>query len=374
VQFFLGSQMLTNGTYHFLSLPTLSIFSGFTNGAVYYTTNGSAPSLASTPYTSPFLVTTSATIRAIGYSEDFAQSDQADPVNIIVPPVYSLTATSTVGGSVTIAPEGGIYYSNTVVTVTATPTNGWTFLYWLGDATGSSNSANVIMGGNRNVHAVFGTTLSTSVTGNGEIILSPPTGPYPYGTVVRLTGVPQLGSYFENWGNAASGDTNPLYFTISNPAPTVSGSFVELPDGQAGLTVAITGRGHVNVDPGSNVYATNSSVTLTAMPDAGETFRYWSGDASGTQNPLTLEMTHSRLVVANFTGPFKLNAIGLSPAGFRMTVGESFGNYQVYGSTNFVNWTGLGSVSNGVPLTLFTDLSVNATNTIPRGKYYRASP
>jgi len=41
-------------------------------------------------------------------------------------------------------------------------------------------------------------------------------------------------------------------------------------------------------------------VTLTASPAALQAFDSWSGDASGTQNPLTLVMSQSRIVTANF--------------------------------------------------------------------------
>src|SRR5438445_752927 len=71
VELFNGSLMLTNGTYSYISPPTLTIASAFTNGSRYYTLDGSTPSFASMLYTGPFTVSNSATVRAIGYSADF---------------------------------------------------------------------------------------------------------------------------------------------------------------------------------------------------------------------------------------------------------------------------------------------------------------
>src|SRR5207245_1135840 len=105
-----------------------------------------------------------------------------------------------------------------------------------------------------------------------------------------LTGVPQTGSYFGSWGNAASGNSNPLYFFVTNANPTVSSIFGPTPSGQAALTVLITGQGVVNVNPRANIYSTTQTVTLMAVPDSGQSFLGWSGDAAGTANPLSILM------------------------------------------------------------------------------------
>src|SRR5439155_7165759 len=142
----------------------------------------------------------------------------------------------------------------------------------LGDVSGTNPSVNVSIERDKHIHAAFGTTLSTTVSGNGSIQLSPPGGFYPIGTIVRLTAVPQPGNYFGVWGNAASGNTNPLYFTIAAPTQTVSSIFAATPAGQAALTTLINGRGRVNVNPRANLYTLNQTVTLNPLPDAGETF------------------------------------------------------------------------------------------------------
>ena len=65
---------------------------------------------------------------------------------------YTL-ATSATNGSIEMNPPGGVYTNGTVVTLTATPSNGYTFASWSGDLTGSTNPATITMTGNKSVQA-----------------------------------------------------------------------------------------------------------------------------------------------------------------------------------------------------------------------------
>src|SRR5438128_547717 len=75
--------------------------------------------------------------------------------------------------------------SNSIVTVTATPDPGWTFLRWLGEAIGTNATSSVVMRRDSCVEAVFGTGLSTIAVGGGSVLLEPNVPLHPYGTVVR---------------------------------------------------------------------------------------------------------------------------------------------------------------------------------------------
>lgn len=375
VEIFAGSQMLSGGSYTFSNAPLLTVQSAFTNGSIYYSLDGSAPDFTSSYYSQPFTLTQSATVRAIGYSSDFSQSQEADPVNATVLANYTLSATSSGGGNVMLSPPGGDYVASTLVTATANPSNGWQFLYWTGDASGTNSVLSITMNRNQSINAVFGTTLHTSVTGNGQIALYPPGGLYDYGRTVRLTGVPQPGYFFGAWGDAATGNTNPLYFTITASSPTISSVFSALSSSQAALTVLIAGHGTVQVSPRANVFTTNTSVTLTATPDAGASFLKWSGDASGTQNPLPVVMNQSKVITANFTGQPSLSippsAGGFGPGGFRLMLNSDPDSvYQIYFSSNLLNWTSLGYVTNFTGQFQFND--PGATNSVHR--YYRSGP
>jgi len=68
-------------------------------------------------------------------------------------PNYVLTVSVSPGGSV--SPSGGSFPSNTVVNLTATPSNGWVFGYWTGDASGNANPFPLLMNGNKFVGVRF---------------------------------------------------------------------------------------------------------------------------------------------------------------------------------------------------------------------------
>ena len=367
-----NGQLLTNGTYTYASAPTVSIQSAFTNGSFFYTTDGSTPDFNSTPYNGAFTLQNNTTIRAIGYSADFQASEEADAVNFVILINHHLTTSTSGGGTITLNPPGGTYVSTNIVNVTANSSAGYVFLYWLGDAAGTNPSVNISMTQDRFVSAVFGTTLSTTVAGGGQV--TPSGGVFPVGSVIRLSAMPNPGSYFGAWGNAASGNTNPLYYAIAAANPTVSSVFGTIGADQAALTIEISGGGKVLVNPRANVYQTNQTVSLTAVPDDGGIFLGWGGAASGSQNPLSVAMTQSKIVVANFStsGSLRVSATGvegLTSSGFRMTLmSEPNLKWNIFGATNLSNWDLIGAVTNESGQVQFTDPGALG---MPR-RFYRA--
>ncbi|MDQ4139347.1 MAG: T9SS type A sorting domain-containing protein, partial [Bacteroidota bacterium] len=65
------------------------------------------------------------------------------------------------------------------------------------------------------------------------------------------------------------------------------------------LNVSAT-NGTVTKSPNQTSYASGTNVQLTATPATGYRFSGWSGDASGTTNPITVSMTGDKNITANF--------------------------------------------------------------------------
>jgi len=368
-----NGQNLTNTEYSFIGSVNIQLQTFFTNGTLFYTLEGSQPSFSSTQYAGAFAVNQSSILRVITYSADFLQSWEIDPITLMIVPTYSLTATTPGGGTVSVTPTNGPYASNTVINVTAIPTNGWKFLGWLGEATGTNAVVAVTMNRNKSLQALFGTSVSTTVAGNGSVTLIPPGGFYPFGTVLQLYAVPQAGNYFALWGNAGSGSSNPLNFTLTNANPTISSVFGSLGPGEFTLEVIPNGLGQVTVNPQTNRYRSGDSVTLTPLPDAGQQFIDWSGDAGGTNDPLIVLMNPSKTITANFTRHPRLSVLSgidaLNEHGFRLTLtGEFGGHYRIDGSTNLADWTERVTLTNTYGSTQFADES--ATN-LPL-RFYKA--
>jgi hypothetical protein len=70
--------------------------------------------------------------------------------------------------------------------------------------------------------------------------------------------------------------------------------------------VSPSGWGSVNVSPSPNCaggkYPAGTVVQLTAIPNSGYVFNYWSGSVSGSANPTAVTMNGDRSVTANFIG------------------------------------------------------------------------
>ena len=216
--------------------------------------------------------------------------------------MYTLTVNTVGQGSVT--PNGGTYEAGTPVTLTASPASGWQFDGWSGDASGSDNPITITMDGDKTITATFDEipimyTLTTDTDGFGSIELDPPGGVYPEGTHVTLTAIPADGWQFDGWVGDASGSDNPITI-IMDRNKTVIALFTWIPQNYT-LTVSVegTGIGEVTLDPPGGVYPEGTPVTLTAIPEPGHSvFVEWQGDASGTENPITITMDSDKSVIA----------------------------------------------------------------------------
>jgi len=74
-------------------------------------------------------------------------------------------------------------------------------------------------------------------------------------------------------------------------------------------------NGTVVKSPNTATYNSGTNVILTATPLAGYTFSSWSGDATGTANPLTVNVNGNKNITANFTSNasnFTLNVTAIN--------------------------------------------------------------
>jgi uncharacterized repeat protein (TIGR02543 family) len=66
------------------------------------------------------------------------------------------------------------------------------------------------------------------------------------------------------------------------------------------LTISAGTGGTTDPVPGTYYYPKGTNVTVTAVPNATYTFSGWSGDVSGTTNPITITLDSNKSVTANF--------------------------------------------------------------------------
>jgi hypothetical protein len=298
---FTNGQPVTVPAISVVAYTTINFQSLYAGGMIFYTLDGSVPDFNANQYTGQFTLWQSSTVRAIAYSSDFSQSVLSDSLAVTIIPTFYIYLQTPGGGTITLNPNTGAYTNGASVTVTAAPNSGWTFMGWSGDLAGTNPVATLIVNGNMNVQGQFGTPLMTTTAGSGTVSLHPSATLYPYGSTVLLSAVPNSGSYFALWGNAASGKQSPLFFSIYNASQTVSALFATLPINQASITVLWQGGGSVTANPSTNRVPLGGTVVLTATPVSGQQFLGWSGDASGTANPLSLLMNTNKVVTAQFS-------------------------------------------------------------------------
>ena len=255
------------------------------------------------------------------------------------------------GGAIDLLPPPncgpGKYVVETVVTLTAVPAPGFSFVNWSGDLSGGEPVETLTINGDRSVAAAFEAhcypvAAVASPAAGGSVTVAP--GPncgdqYLAGTTITLTAVPSANFDFIDWSGGLSGSANPQSLTVSG-AETVTANFkrrcfllTTQADPADGGTVTATPPPNC----AGGKYRAGTAVTLTAIPAATYNFFGWSGDVSGSQNPTSVTMDSARSVTADFSlicygltrtiSPAGWGSISLSPppncAGGRYTIGTS---------------------------------------------------
>ena len=142
-----------------------------------------------------------------------------------LPQTYSLTVTTEGNGTVEKSPDKDSYKENTSVKLTASPDEGWKFDHWEGSGFDgeTNNTITLTITDDTNIKAIFVRKeypLNINIEGQGdvqeEIVKTPSTQDYKYGTTVKLTAQPNTGWYFDRWEEDLTGEENPKQITVDS--------------------------------------------------------------------------------------------------------------------------------------------------------------
>lgn len=213
------------------------------------------------------------------------------------------------------------------VTLTATATAGNTFVGWSGGGCSGTGTCVVSMLADTAVTATFGTsrtlTVTTSGSGGGSVS-STPTGiscggdcteVLGDGSTITLTATPAAGSVFTGWSGGGCSGTGSCVLTISGDV-TVDAAFA--PANTLTVALAGTGSGSVasdlaGIDCGSDcseVYASGTTVTLTATAASGSEFAGWSGGGCTGTGTCAVTLSTDTTVTATFNTATSSGAAG----------------------------------------------------------------
>jgi hypothetical protein len=124
------------------------------------------------------------------------------------------------------------YEDGTIVELTAIASQGWEFIEWRGDLSGSENPQQITIDSQKEVTAVFGIRsydLSVNIDGSGSVNKNPDQQEYEFGSSVELTAMPSDGWEFVEW----AGDINSTQTSVElvmDSDKDVTAVFAEEPD------------------------------------------------------------------------------------------------------------------------------------------------
>jgi len=230
---------------------------------------------------------------------------------------YTLTVEAPDGKGTQNLEEGIHYYpANSTVQVYANSSLGWEFTYWtLDNQKEVGNPITVTMNAPHTLKAMFTETrynLTITIEGSGTTDPVPGIHSYAKGADVTVNATAAEGWQFKCWTqNSENTTTNPIKISV-NRDTELKATFIETsaqpapvppmptPSSNYTLTVNTVGQGSVARNPSKASYSTGESIQLTATPATGYTFTGWSGDASGSSNPLTVSITGNMIITATF--------------------------------------------------------------------------
>lgn len=140
-------------------------------------------------------------------------------------------------------------------------------------------------------------TLTTDSVGAGSVSTSPTAADYAHGDAVTLSAVPDPGWEFSAWSGSLTGTSNPATITITSDQ-SITATFDPIPTHD--VTTNTVGNGSVTLDPDQVSYPEGTTLTATAVPDAGWVFSGWSGGVQGSANPATLTVDGDTTLTATF--------------------------------------------------------------------------
>ncbi len=212
-------------------------------------------------------------------------------------------------------------------------------------------------------------TLNLQVTNTdlGEITIQPktPDNRYENGTNVVLHASPKTGAQFNGWAGDAKESSNTLNLTM-DANKNIRGEFVRI---KLALNVSAGAGGAITLSPSGPTFDQGATVSARAVPNQGYMLKRWTGDASGTQNPVNITMDREKRIGAEFEKAQYVLSTKVEPAGFidQSIEGSRFDGGTVVTLTarppenhRFISWAGDAS-GTGPTVTITMDSNKSVT-------------
>jgi parallel beta-helix repeat protein len=179
------------------------------------------------------------------------------------------------------------------------------------------------------------TTLEITTTSGGTTDPEPGIYNYTIGSSAQVTAIPETNYRLAYWelDGMNVGSANPIE-VLMDRNHTLNAVFSFL---TYNLTISVTTGGTTDPAPGTYSYTLNSTVQVTAIPDAGYSFSYWLLDDNvRTENPITVIMDANHTLHAVFVPVYTLTITSTTGG----TTNPASGTY-TYPEGSLVNVTGI---------------------------------
>jgi len=223
---------------------------------------------------------------------------------------YELIIAAEEGGTTEPVPGAYSHPDSTGVTITAVPDDGYGFNGWTEDVPAGQemdNPITIAVDANKSITANFIVQHTLTINPGLGGSTDPSAGEHAYntGTEVSITAVPDSGYEFSGWsGDVPPGQEmdNPVSVIIDMDK-SISANF-SVEEGNRELIINIVqGEGTTTPEAGAYSHPLGTDVSISAFPDPGASFLYWTGDVLQSQrnaNPLTVTMNRARTINAHF--------------------------------------------------------------------------
>jgi|GEM_PF-2174501 len=255
---------------------------------------------------------------------------------------YTLSITAQ-NGYVIKNPDKSLYASGEVVTLTAFPYFGCTFLNWSGDISSTDSMITVTMDRSKRVVANFtGITYTLTITAtNGNVTKNPDKPSYTAGEMVTLTAVPDSGYSFFGWSGDASGTsattTVTMYGNMSVSADFIAGTIGTVTDidGNVYHTVKIGNQEWMIENLRTTRYNDSTPITLDTSTVS------WAN--ATTEKFCYYENADEDSLMRKFGALYNWHAVNtkkLAPPGWRVPDTTDWNVLENYLIANGYNWDG----------------------------------
>ncbi len=209
-------------------------------------------------------------------------------------PVYTLTLVSDPSKG-TITGTGGACREGQLITLTASPLPGYSFVNWTSSNGGTfSNSTSVVttfsMPSNHTTitanYVLSSFTLNLEVDNSKGSIITGTNGNYAAGTLISLVATPKPGYKFLNWsslnGVVFRDANNPVTdFTMPSNEVTVTANFGHETPLDNNFILQTDGNGVITLGQSGN-YTSGAAIVISAVPGSGYAFSNWISSNGGT--------------------------------------------------------------------------------------------